>query len=98
MLLIGLLATKTNVETLGVGSAGLFYGGGFEQLGRQATAGAAVLVYSFVVTYLIGWAIDKTIGFRIDEETEISGIDQAEHLETAYEGIGGGGSTLTAGA
>ena len=98
MLLIGLLATKTNVETLGVGSAGLFYGGGFEQLGRQATAGAAVLVYSFVVTYLIGWAIDKTIGFRVDEETEISGIDQAEHLESAYEGIGGGGSTLTAGA
>jgi len=49
---------------------------------------------SFVVIYVIGLAIDKTIGFRIDGDTEISGIDQAEHLETAYENIGGA-SNLT---
>jgi Amt family ammonium transporter len=92
-LIIGLLATQANVTTLGYGSAGLLYGGGLDQLGRQLIAAIAVLGYSFVVTYLIGVAIDKTVGFRVDEEVEIAGIDQAEHLESAYEHIGGG-STL----
>ena len=40
--------------------------------------------------------IDRTIGFRVDEEIEVSGIDQAEHLETAYDNIGGG--SLSTGA
>ncbi|MFL6090868.1 MAG: ammonium transporter [Aeromicrobium sp.] len=94
-LIIGLLATRANVANLGYGSAGLLYGGGLEQLGRQAIAAIAVLIYSLGVTYVIGWAIDKTIGFRVDEDVEVSGIDQAEHLETAYEHLGGG-STLGA--
>ena len=85
MLAIGFLATEV----------GLFYGGGLDQLGRQAIASVAVLVYSFGVTYVIGLAIDKTIGFRVEEEVEVSGIDQAEHLETAYEYLSGG-STLGA--
>jgi len=92
-LIIGVLATQANVETLGYGSAGLLYGGGSEQLMRQVIAALAVLGYSFVVTYVIGLAIDKTIGFRVEEEVEVSGIDQAEHMETAYEHLGGG-STL----
>ena len=90
MILIGLLATQTNVENLGFGSAGLFYGGGFTQLGKQAVAVVAVMVYAFAVTWIIARLIDRTIGFRINEETEVSGIDQAEHLETAYDNIGGG--------
>ena len=85
MLAIGFLATE----------AGLFYGGGLDQLGRQVIASAVVLVYAFSVTYVIGWVIDKTIGFRVEEEVEVSGIDQAEHLETAYEYLSGG-STLGA--
>lgn len=97
MLLIGLFATQGNVENLGFGSAGLFYGGGLEQLGKQAVAVVATMVYAFVVTWLIGTVIDKTIGFRIDEETEVAGIDQAEHLETAYDNIAGG-STISTGA
>jgi Amt family ammonium transporter len=95
MVLIGLLATQSNVENLGFGSAGLFYGGGVTQLGRQVVAVIAVMVYAFVVTWVIGRLIDKTIGFRIDEEIEVSGIDQAEHLETAYDNIGGGSSFST---
>jgi Amt family ammonium transporter len=90
MVLIGLLATQSNVDNLGFGSAGLFYGGGFTQLGKQVVAVVAVMVYAFVVTYVIAKLIDMSIGFRIDEETEVSGIDQAEHLETAYDNIGGG--------
>ena len=97
VLLIGLLATKTNVANLGFGSAGLFYGGGTTQLGKQLVAAVSVMVYSFVVTWVIAKLIDKAIGFRVDEETEVSGIDQSEHLETAYDNIGGG-STLSTGA
>ncbi|HUP99971.1 MAG TPA: ammonium transporter [Aeromicrobium sp.] len=94
-LLIGILATQSNVDALGYGSAGLLHGGGLLQLERQAIAAIAVLAYSLVVTYVIGWAIDRTIGFRVEEEVEVSGIDQAEHLETAYEHLSGG-STLGA--
>jgi Amt family ammonium transporter len=83
-LLIGFLATKGN--TGGVGS--VFYGGEFEQLGKQAIAALAVAAYSFVVTYVIGKLIDVTIGFRISEEDEVLGIDQVEHLETAYDEAG----------
>ena len=93
--LIGILATQGNVENLGFGSAGLFYGGGTTQLGKQIVAVLAVMVYAFVVTWVIAKVIDRFIGFRIDEETEVSGIDQAEHLETAYDNIGGGSSLST---
>ncbi len=71
---------------------GLFYGGGFDQLWRQTVAAIAVLTYSFVLTYAIGKVIDKTMGFRISTDNEVSGIDLAEHAETAYDfsTIGGG--------
>ncbi len=70
--------------------AGLFYGGGLELLPRQAIGAFAVLGYSFVVTLVIGFAIQKTMGFRISAEAEAEGIDGAEHAESAYEfsGIG----------
>jgi Amt family ammonium transporter len=58
----------------------------------------AVLVFSFVVTFAIGAAIQKTMGFRISEENEVAGIDSIEHAETAYDfaSLGGsGGASLT---
>jgi Amt family ammonium transporter len=67
------------------GINGLFYGGGASQLGRQALANLVVGVYSFSVAWLLAKLIDKTIGFRLKEEDEITGIDQIEHAETAYE-------------
>jgi Amt family ammonium transporter len=57
----------------------------------------AVLAYSFVLTYVIGLAIQKTMGFRVSEEDEVSGIDSIMHAETAYDFAslgGGGGATL----
>jgi len=73
--------------------AGLFYGGGFELLFRQTVPAFAVLAYSFVMAYIIGSIIQKTIGFRVDEEAEAEGIDTTEHAESAYtfSGIGTGG-------
>ena len=44
-----------------------------------------VLVYSFVVTLLIGYAIKKTIGFRVSTAVELGGIDIAEHSEVGYD-------------
>lgn len=85
-LIIGFLA----VNVAEPASAGLLYGGGLTQFGRQALAAGVVLAYSLTVTYVIGLVIDRTIGFRVDEDVEVSGIDQAEHLETAYENVGGG--------
>jgi Amt family ammonium transporter len=74
------------------GVDGLFFGGGVDQLWRQAVGAFAVLAYSFILTYIIGYALHKTIGFRITAEEEIDGIDYAEHAETAYDLISGGGS------
>ena len=79
---IGLFATKSVNE---LGSDGLFYGGGTHLLGVQAFGAFIVMVYSFVVTLIIGFALEKTIGFRVNQESEVSGVDIAEHLETAYE-------------
>jgi Amt family ammonium transporter len=87
---IGLFATADSPGAFGVD--GLFWGGGVDQLGKQAVGAFAVLAYSFIATYIIGYALHKTIGFRITEEEEIEGIDYAEHAETAYDLLGGSGS------
>src|ERR1700756_1982831 len=64
---------------------GLFYGGGVTQLGVQVLGPVAVGLYSFAVAWILGKIIDKTIGFRVPEEDEATGIDLAEHAETAYD-------------
>jgi Amt family ammonium transporter len=84
-LLIGLLATDTVVAD----TNGLFYGGGLGLLGKQFVASFAVLAYSFILTYIIGFIINKTMGFRVDEEAEITGIDTAVHAESAYDFVSG---------
>jgi len=75
------------------GIDGLFYGGGVDQLWRQAVGAGAVMIYSFVVTGVIGLVLQKTMGFRIEKDAEVSGIDFEEHAEAAYElgSLGGGG-------
>ena len=78
---------------------GLFFGGGVDQLWRQVVGALAVLAFSFVATLIIGTAISRTIGFRIDEELEVEGIDGAEHAESGYDFTtsGGGGIGLASG-
>ncbi|NGO85625.1 ammonium transporter [Streptomyces sp. 196(2019)] len=75
-------------------AAGLFYGGGVEQLGKQIVGVVAVLAYSLVVSGLIALVLHKTIGMRVSEDDEISGIDQVEHAETAYDFSGTGGGSV----
>jgi Amt family ammonium transporter len=64
---------------------GLFYGGGWEPLWIQAQSAFSVLFYSLIIAAVLGFLIDKTIGFRISEEDEDSGIDLLEHAETGYD-------------
>lgn len=71
---LGFFATET----------GLFLGGGADQLILQVVAALGVLIYSFVVAFIIGFAIEKTIGFRIKNEDEIAGVDTSVHGEEGY--------------
>jgi Amt family ammonium transporter len=65
----------------GVGAA---FGFGWNQLYAQAVGAFSVLIYSFVLSLIIGFAIDKIIGFRVKAEDEIAGIDTVVHGEEAY--------------
>ena len=79
-----------------IGLDGLFFGGGTALLGKQALAVAMVAGYSFFATLIIGFAIEKTIGFRVTKESELEGVDFNEHAESAYEMSGStrGGSLI----
>jgi len=84
--LIGFFATKQMVSAYTNGAkAGLFYGGGVDQLVSQIEGAGIVLVYSFVVSYVLGMILHKTIGMRISADAEVEGIDSTEHSETAYD-------------
>jgi Amt family ammonium transporter len=63
---------------------GLFTGGGFEQLVVQFIGAVGTLVYSFVIAWILGFAIEKTIGFRIKNEDELAGVDTVVHGEEGY--------------
>ena len=60
---------------------GLFTGGNIDQLIVQAIPAVAIAAYSFVMAFVIGTVIEKTIGFRAKEEDEVAGIDLALHGE-----------------
>ncbi len=79
---IGLFGASA-VNSLGLN--GIFYGGGTDLLVKQALGVGVVFAYSFVATLAIGYAIEKTIGFRVSKNSEVEGIDLNEHAETAYE-------------
>ena len=79
---IGLFGSSA-INSLGLD--GIFYGGGTALLGKQALGVFSVMAYSFIATLIIGFIIDKTIGFRVTPEAEIAGIDYDQHAETGYE-------------
>ena len=79
---IGLFGSSA-VNSLGLD--GIFYGGGTTLLGKQAFGAFFVLAYSFIATLIIGFIINKTIGFRVKPDAEVAGIDYDQHAETAYE-------------
>ncbi|MFG2728759.1 ammonium transporter [Streptomyces canus] len=86
-LLIGFFASGKGQSDV----KGLFYGGNADQLWKQCAGVFAVLAYSLIASAILAFLLDKTIGMRVEEDEEISGIDQAEHAETAYDFSGAGG-------
>ena len=65
-------------------AAGILYDGDWKLLGEQALANGAAIVWSFAITLAIMVVLKATIGVRVDEETEYTGLDLAVHGETAY--------------
>ena len=80
-LMIGLFATEVAPDA----TNGLFYGGGFSQLGIQAVAALAVIAYCAVITTIIVVILKATMGLRITDESEATGIDEGEHAESGYD-------------
>ncbi|MDS1112734.1 ammonium transporter [Gordonia westfalica] len=74
--------------TVGIGflakDVGLFWGGDYKQLVVQVVIALFALVFTGVLTAVIAFAL-KPLGWRVSDEDEKSGIDEAEHAETAYE-------------
>lgn len=77
---VGLFSTGAD----GVGK-GLFYGGGFKQLGIQLVGFLAVAAWTTVMMILTFTLIKKTNGLRVGRDEEIKGLDATEHnLPSAY--------------
>ena len=80
-LLLGFFATK-GVNPLG--ADGIFAGGGASLLGNQLLAAVATMVWSGGVSFVLATVIHKTIGLRVSDEDESTGLDLSQHAETAY--------------
>ncbi|MGD6854861.1 ammonium transporter [Bacillus infantis] len=72
-------------ELAAVGQPGLFYGGGFAQLGVQFMGVAVSALYAFAVSFVILLIAKKVMnGLRVSEEEEIMGLDVSEHGSYGY--------------
>ena len=81
--LVGGLIGTLYIGIFGTG-IGLIDSGRWNQLGAQAIGAFAVMIYSFVLAYIIGFVIEKTMGFRVRNEDEIAGVDTVVHGEEGY--------------
>jgi Amt family ammonium transporter len=80
VLATGLFASKA---INAAGNDGLLFGNA-SLLGIQALSLVSALVYSFVVTWIILKILDKTMGLRVSEDHEVSGLDLSQHGEAGY--------------
>lgn len=80
----GLFATPELAAKVGIGGAGLFYGGGFHQLGVQAIGVAGAFAFVLVLSFVILGIMKATMGLRVTEEEEIIGLDLSEHGTYGY--------------
>ena len=79
-LAVGLFANTDDIK-------GLFYGGGFNQLGVQILGVLSVFVWAFGVGLVLFFIIKKSIGLRVSEKEELQGLDIGEHGSEAYAGF-----------
>jgi Amt family ammonium transporter len=97
-LLIGFVGTTSSPQGIDglfpKGGNGIFYGGNLTLLGHQAAGVAFTIIWTGVLTTVIAFAIKHTIGWRIDRDAEIEGIDADQHSEVAYDFGGHSGGSL----
>jgi Amt family ammonium transporter len=79
---IGVVLTGV-FATLAVNALGVT--GGMAQLGRQSVLALAGLVFPFVMTWIILWITDKTVGLRVSDGDQDAGLDMSDHAEVGYE-------------
>ncbi len=85
----GLFATKAapGFALAGI-EEGVFYGGGFTQLGKQLGGMGITILWTAVTITIVFIVLKKTIGLRVTKEEEIIGLDKLEHgLDTGYAGF-----------
>jgi Amt family ammonium transporter len=81
---VNALAGELNAEGAVIGDRGLLLGGGADLFIDQLIASIAVIVFSFVVTLIIGKVLDLTVGLRVSEADELQGLDLSQHAEAGY--------------
>ena len=91
-LLTGIFSTAAINE---FGADGLLAGGGFTLLGKQVLAVGVTLAFAFVVTMLIAKLVDATVGLRVTEEDEVTGLDLSQHSEVGYSLSESSGSSMS---
>src|SRR5579862_720406 len=79
---IGVVLTGV-FASLAVNAAGA--AGGWTQLGRQAVLAVVAIAFPFVMTWIILWVTDYTVGLQVSPEDEQTGLDLSEHAEVAYQ-------------
>jgi len=83
-LALGFLTVPKLAENLDTGKGGLFYGGGFHQLGIQGLGLLAVGAFTFTASFLVLWLMKVTVGIRTEPEVETLGLDVSEHGMWGY--------------
>ena len=81
---LGFLTVPKLADKLATGKGGLFYGGGFHQLGIQALGLVSVGAFTFTASFIVLWIMKKTIGIRTEPEVETLGLDVSEHGMWGY--------------
>ena len=81
---LGFLAVPELADKLQTGKGGLFYGGGFSQLGTQAVGLLAVGAFTFTLSFLILLLFKVTVGIRTEPDVEAAGLDVSEHGMWGY--------------
>jgi ammonium transporter, Amt family len=81
---LGFLALPSQAKSLATGSGGLFYGGGFHQLGVQLVGLVTVGVFTFAMSFGALWLMKVTFGIRTEPEDETAGLDVSEHGMWGY--------------
>jgi len=80
----GIFTAPSLAKLNAVGEGGLWYTGSFHQLGAQGLGIVAAFAFAFSSSFVVFWAIKKTIGLRVSAEQEEAGLDIVEHGMFGY--------------